>query len=89
LDGYETTRRLRQDTSRFFARSRSTPITALTANAHKGDIERCLEAGMDDYLIKPVNKKKLEHSLVQWDFEGAPKASSKWEGTYRPRKNLI
>ncbi|KAJ9651382.1 hypothetical protein H2198_009326 [Neophaeococcomyces mojaviensis] len=70
MDGYEATRRLRQDTSRFSARSRSTPVIALTASAHEGDMERCLEAGMDDYLIKPVNKKKLEHALVQWTLKG-------------------
>ncbi|KAJ9651205.1 hypothetical protein H2198_009507 [Neophaeococcomyces mojaviensis] len=70
MDGYEATRRLREDTSRFSARARSTPIIALTASAHKGDMERCLEAGMDDYLIKPVNKKKLEHALVQWTLKG-------------------
>jgi len=63
MDGYEATRRFRQDTSRFSARLRSIPIIALTASAHNGDMERCLEVGIDDYLIKPVNKKKLEHAL--------------------------
>ncbi|KAJ9661393.1 hypothetical protein H2198_001961 [Neophaeococcomyces mojaviensis] len=70
MDGYEATRRLRQDTSRFSAHSRSIPIIALTASAHEGDMKRCLEAGMDDYLIKPVNKKKLEHALVHWILKG-------------------
>ncbi len=70
MDGYEATRRLRHDTSRFSARSGNIPIIALTASAHAGDMERCLEAGMDDYLIKPVNKKKLEHALVQWIMKG-------------------
>ncbi|KAK5069156.1 hypothetical protein LTR64_008691 [Lithohypha guttulata] len=69
MDGYEATRRLRQDISRFPASSRGTPIIALTASAHKGDMERCLEAGMNDYLIKPVNKKKLEQALVQWTLK--------------------
>ena len=54
MDGYDATRKLRQDTSRFSARSRSTPIIALTASAHKGDMERCLEAGMDDYMTRRV-----------------------------------
>lgn len=66
MDGYKATQSLRQDKNRFPASTRSIPIIALTASAHKGDEERCLEAGMDGYLIKPVNKKKLEDALVHW-----------------------
>ena len=49
LDGYETTRRLRAD-----PRHRDLHIVAMTANAMQGDRERCLEAGMNDYISKPV-----------------------------------
>lgn len=70
MDGYKAAKTLRQDKSRFPTSTRSVPIIALTASAHKGDEERCLEAGMDDYLIKPVNKKSLENALIRWTLVG-------------------
>ncbi|HTF89259.1 MAG TPA: response regulator [Planctomycetota bacterium] len=59
LDGYETTRRLRQIGMRI-------PIIAMTANAMTGDRERCLEAGMDDFVTKPVSPASLEAALQRW-----------------------
>ncbi len=47
-------------------RSAHTPIVAMTANAMQGDRERCLEAGMDDYIAKPVRPKDLQAVLDTW-----------------------
>ncbi len=59
MDGYETSRRIRAGGS-------STPIVALTASAMSGDRERCLAAGMDDYLTKPVQRDTLRRTLRRW-----------------------
>ena len=62
LDGYKTTQALREQPS--FA---TTPIViAMTANAMKGEREKCLEAGMNDYLSKPVTLEKLTGVLLKW-----------------------
>jgi PAS domain S-box-containing protein len=58
MDGLEATRRLRADT-----RFASTPIIALTALAMPGDRERCLEAGANEYMSKPVGMKALHQTL--------------------------
>ena len=61
LDGYEATRRIRKGAAGEAARL--VPIIALTANALSGDRERCLECGMDDYLVKPINPEALREKL--------------------------
>ncbi|MFT3669624.1 MAG: ATP-binding protein [Pseudoxanthomonas sp.] len=65
LDGYAATRRWREiETQR--ATGGRLPIVAMTANAMAGDRQRCLDAGMDDYLAKPVSREQLEGCLNRW-----------------------
>jgi two-component system, sensor histidine kinase and response regulator len=61
LDGYETTQRIRANPE-----SGSMRIIAMTANAMRGESEKCLEAGMDDYLSKPVRLEALRDMLARW-----------------------
>jgi CheY-like chemotaxis protein len=60
MDGYETTRRIRADPR--FAPVR---IIAMTANAMQGDREKCLDAGMDDYVSKPIREPELRAALTR------------------------
>ena len=62
MDGFEATRAIRLAEQSSVA-PRRLPIVALTANAVKGDRERCLAAGMDTYLTKPVNRLQLEECI--------------------------
>ena len=64
MDGFEATKKIRE----FDKKKALTyiPIIALTANAMKGDRERCLDAGMDDYLSKPVRQKDFAAIIRKW-----------------------
>ena len=64
LDGYATSRAIRDPVSAVL--NHRIPIIAMTASALPGDREKCLEAGMDDYLTKPVNPRALAMVLERW-----------------------
>jgi signal transduction histidine kinase/ActR/RegA family two-component response regulator len=72
MDGYEATRRIRAGQPCIEA---SIPIIALTAHAMAGDRERCLTAGMDDYLSKPIQPTQLAELLDRW-LPGARQAGT-------------
>ena len=65
LDGYSATRRWREIELEQQA-ERRLPIVAMTANAMAGDRQKCLDAGMDDYLAKPVTRADLEDCINRW-----------------------
>jgi len=63
IDGLECTRRIRELQRKH---GRYVPIIAVTARAMTGDRQKCLNAGMDDYLSKPYTAKQLEELLQHW-----------------------
>jgi PAS domain S-box-containing protein len=73
MDGFEATRKVREFPN---SKVRSIPIVALTANAMDGDSKKCLDAGMDDYLTKPMKKDQLKATLDKWLGEASLKKSA-------------
>jgi CheY-like chemotaxis protein len=80
MDGFEATRRIREreqaqrkegstkgnESLSRIPQSDHVPIIAMTANAMQGDRERCLAAGMDDYVAKPIRSKDLQVVIETW-----------------------
>ena len=64
MDGYETSRRIRRPDS--VVRNRDIPIIAATAHAMAGDREKCLAAGINGYVSKPLRAKDLEQTIEEW-----------------------
>jgi CheY-like chemotaxis protein len=71
MDGYEATEAIRR-LERKHVPAKHTLIIALTANAMKGDRERCLAAGMDDFLAKPIPPDAIAKTLQRWSEVAAP-----------------
>jgi len=69
MDGFEATSRIRADD-----RLRRLPVIAMTAHAMEGDRERCLAAGMDDYISKPVKPSGLHDIILRWAGQSSPTA---------------
>jgi len=68
MDGYTAVRILRQNEE---TSGKRIPVIAMTANAMAGDREKCLRAGMDDYMSKPLNRALMEQTLRKWLPPGA------------------
>ena len=71
MDGLDGTRAIRKFESEHHTRSRI-PIVAMTGQAMEGDREKCLETGMDDYLVKPINKEMLLKMIQKWRPDHPP-----------------
>ena len=64
MDGYEATKRIRNGDAGIHTKNMT--IVAMTANAMQGDKEKCIDAGMNDYLTKPIEEQLLAACLVKW-----------------------
>ncbi|EKD82114.1 MAG: hypothetical protein ACD_39C01476G0002 [uncultured bacterium] len=74
MDGFEATENIRAGRNNVL--NSAVPIIAMTANAMQGDRERCIEAGMNDYIAKPVQPAELLGKLNQWLHSGTALKSS-------------
>ncbi len=93
MDGLEATRRIREGAC--CEKNAGVPIVALTAHAMSGDMQKCLDAGMDDYLPKPVEAKTLRETLERWipgretagEEDGVPEAPGESPGNPKEEKS--
>lgn len=79
MDGYETARQVRLQGGA----GSTVPIVAYTANIGTGEREKCLAAGMDAYIAKPVQLEKLKATLDGFLKPGKKSSKSTWEGRNR------
>ncbi len=64
MDGFEATRLIRQQGSKVL--NPSVPIIAMTAFAMRGDRDKCIQAGMNDFIAKPIQRKELAKVVARW-----------------------
>jgi two-component system, sensor histidine kinase and response regulator len=86
MDGFVATKEIRKTEMQH---GRHIPVIAMTAHALDGDRERCIAAGMDDYISKPVDSKKLQSILIKWLNPAEPPEPilpMDGEGTGEPRE---
>ncbi|RYD75911.1 MAG: response regulator, partial [Sphingobacteriales bacterium] len=77
MNGYETTKKLRQS-------GNNIPIIALTASAIKGEREKCIAAGMNDYITKPINEEQFLKTIDKWILPGGEQQPNKVEMEQAP-----
>jgi CheY-like chemotaxis protein/HPt (histidine-containing phosphotransfer) domain-containing protein len=83
LDGYDTSRLIRAGSAGIH--NKAITIVAMTANAMKGDREKCLAAGMNDYLSKPIDPHELANTLRQWLLPATrPRPNAADSGNHKP-----
>ena len=84
MDGLEATRLIRADEN-----FRDLPIIAMTANAMPGDRERCLQAGMNDHIAKPIDPDKLYSTLVRWIRKSQINTAERLSAALSPAVNML
>ncbi|RLC28209.1 MAG: histidine kinase, partial [Deltaproteobacteria bacterium] len=85
LDGYQATAIIRDVKSA--VRDHSIPVIAMTAHAMKGDREKCLAAGMDDYIPKPIDPRELLEKIEEWTCPGKKPGAP--EKRVEPAENTV
>jgi PAS domain S-box-containing protein len=83
MDGLEATRRIRDPLSAVL--DHSIPIVAMTASAMKGDCDRCLDAGMNDYVSKPISPEALKVLVLRWLLKPGDRQEQKPEDRQEPK----